>query len=127
MKSVVRYYILLGTIFFCTVCTNARIVKDTPTAIGIVLTFIMFLRFNLQGNAFAIIGSWGKRYSLDIYLWHPMVMTVYSVFKHHIPFTSHIDTVIIALLTFALCVFLKPSAMPDKCHKYLKNVVLGTR
>lgn len=31
MKSVVRYYLLLSSIIFCAICTNARIVKDTPT------------------------------------------------------------------------------------------------
>lgn len=31
MKSAVRYYLLLGSIIFCAICTNARIVKDTPT------------------------------------------------------------------------------------------------
>lgn len=100
------------------------VIMTIPVA---VLAFVLFLRFNPQGNAFAIIGSWGKRYSLDIYLWHPMVMTVYSVFKHHIPFPSHIDSVIIALITFALCVLFKPSAIPGRCHKYFKNVVLGAR
>lgn len=100
------------------------VVMTIPVA---VLTFIMFLRFNPQGNAFALIGSWGKRYSLDIYLWHQMVMTFYYFFQRHVPVPSHIDTLLIALITFALCVLFKPSAMLDKCHKYLRNVVLAAR
>lgn len=33
MKSVVLYYLLLGSIIFCSICTTARIVKDTPATL----------------------------------------------------------------------------------------------
>ncbi len=96
------------------------IIMTMPVA---VLTFILFLRFNPRSRYLVVIESWGKKHSLDIYLWHPMIATIYWYFRAHLGLHPGVDTVAISFITLSISILLSPVTLPNKCIKYIRETI----
>lgn len=97
---------------------GAVLIMTIPVA---VLTFVFFMRFDTENRALQVLGDWGKKYSLDIYLWHMLPAYAYLRIASRINLPDGIDTLVVILVTFGVSVLLKPSTLPDKCYRYIKD------
>jgi len=96
------------------------IILTLPVA---VLTFLYFLKLEANGKTAKKIGLLGKRHSLEIYLWHPLVATIFYIIQNHIGFNyAGMNTLFIALLTLGFVMVAGPiSILNGLLTKIRKN------
>lgn len=96
------------------------IIMTLPVAI---LTFVLFLRSNFVWNKCKYIGLLGKRHSMNIYLWHPMIATIYSYFPIYRHINPGIQTIIVAIITLGISIIASQISLPNKCVKFVRNII----
>lgn len=96
------------------------VIMTMPVAI---FTFIFFLRFQPHSRHLHTLGEWGKNHSLDIYLWHSLVAVFFYPMQSRIGLHPGLNTIIIACITLALSILIKPATIPNKCFDYIKRIV----
>lgn len=102
--------------------TGDIIIMTLPVAI---MTFITFMRFNISDKFITKIVEWGKEYSLDIYLWHPMVAAIYGRIQNYMGFYPGVNTLVIALITLGISIHFKPTTWPSKCYKHFRSATIN--
>jgi len=93
------------------------IIFTLPVAI---LTFITFLRLNIIGKTMLKIGQLGKRYTLDIYLWHPLIASVFVHIQSHVEICSGLNTLFVFVATLMFSIIVKPMSLLSRINIFPK-------
>ncbi len=94
------------------------IIFTLPVAI---LTFITFLRLNnITGKTMYKISRLGKRYTLDIYLWHPLIASIFVYIRSHAGIYSGMDALFVFVATLMVSIIVKPMSLLSRIKIFPK-------